>query len=401
MPDITVEIKTSNQQGYKRWKNLLAGSLAHFTHDGFSDTLYIFFPLWQAQFGLTFAEVGFFKTLFSGSLAIFQVPIGYLASRIGEIRLLLIGTTLTCLAIGLFGWATSPLILGLLLVIGGLGESVQHPLSSSIISNAYSEVKDRRKALSTFNVAGDIGKMAFPGIAAFLIVQSDWQTASKVLSVLGLVITVVIFTITRNIQYTAKTAVTKKSTTMLLGWKGYQAFWSLSTIGIIDSATRMGFLTFFPFLLKAKGADIPLIGVALTLVFAGGATGKLICGILATRFGILRSVVVTEIATTLCIWGMLTLPLTSALILAPILGIALNGTSSVLYGSVPELVPEEKRNQAFAIFYTATIGAGAISPSIYGLLSDMVGINTTVSIVALVVLTTLPLTLLLRRKMAL
>jgi len=397
---IAVKVETNTQQGYKRWKNLLAGCLAHLTHDGFSDTLYVFFPLWQVQFGLTFAEVGFFKTLFSGSLAIFQVPSGYLANCIGELRLLLIGTILTCLAFGLIGWATTPLCLGLLLVIGGLGESVQHPLSSSLISNTYPEVKPRRKALSTFNVAGDIGKMTFPAIAAVLISQSNWQTASKVLSLLGLVITVVIFIMTRNIQHATKANSSKKSTTMLLGWKGYQAFWSLSTIGIIDSATRMGFLTFFPFLLTNKGADIPLIGLALTLVFAGGATGKLVCGILATRFGIVLSVIFTETSTAMCIWGMLTLPLTSTLILAPILGIALNGTSSVLYGSVPELVPEEKRNQAFAIFYTATIGAGAISPSIYGLLSDMVGIHTTVSIVALVVLATLPLTLLLRGKMA-
>lgn len=401
LADIAANAEHKIEQGYKHWKSLLAGSLAHLTHDGFSDTLYVFFPLWQAQFGLTFAEVGFFKTLFSGSLAIFQVPSGYLANRIGEIRLLLVGTILTCLAVGLLGWVATPLFLGFLLVLGGLGESVQHPLSSSIISNAYPDVKARRKALSTFNVAGDIGKMSFPAIAALLISQSDWQTASKFLSLLGLVITVVIFIITKDIGHRNKTNITKKSTTMLLGWKGYQAFWSLLTIGFIDSATRMGFLTFFPFLLKSKGADIPLIGFALTLVFAGGATGKLVCGILATRFGILPSVIFTETATAVCIWSMLTLPLTNALILAPILGIALNGTSSVLYGSVPELVPEEKRKHAFAIFYTATIGAGAISPSIYGLMSDMVGINTTVSIVALVVLATLPLTLPLRGKMAL
>lgn len=399
MTDSAVTIKINLQQGYKRWKDLLAGCLAHLINDGFSDALYVFFPLWQAQFGLTFTQVGFFKTLFSGSMAIFQVPSGIFVNRIGEIRLLLIGTTLTCLAVGLFSWATTPLYLGLLLVLGGLGASVQHPLSSSIISHAYPEVKARRKALSTFNVAGDIGKMSFAGIAALLIALFDWPTACQLLSLLGLVMTVVIFTMTRKTQRGNQINVTKQRTTMLLGWKGYQAFWSLSTIGIIDSATRMGFLTFFPFLLKDKGADIPLIGIALTLIFIGGATGKLVCGILATQFGILRSVIVTETATAVCIWGMLTLPLTSALILAPILGIALNGTSSVLYGSIPELVSEEKRQQAFAIFYTATIGAGAISPSIYGLLSDIVGINTTVSIVALVALATLPLTLLLRGKM--
>jgi len=47
---------------------------------------------------------------------------------------------------------------------------------------------------------------------------------------------------------------------------------------------------------------------------------------------------------------MVGLSLESSLLLAPFLGIALNGTSSVLYGSVPELVSEEHRKQAFSIF---------------------------------------------------
>jgi len=56
--------------------------------------------------------------------------------------------------------------------------------------------------------------------------------------------------------------------------------------------------------------------------------------------------------------------------------------------------------QAFAIFYTATIGSGAISPFLYGLASDMVGIKIAVIMIAFVVLLTLPLTLRLRGKFA-
>jgi MFS transporter, FSR family, fosmidomycin resistance protein len=183
-----------------------------------------------------------------------------------------------------------------------------------------------------------------------------------------------------------------------LGWNGYQAFWSLSIIGVIDSATRMGFLTFLPFLLQEKGASVTQIGFTLTLIFAGGAAGKLICGILATRVGILRSVIITESVTAICIAGMLVLSFSNALLLAPFLGVALNGTSSVLYGSVPELVSEKQRKQAFSIFYTMTLGAGAVSPAIYGTISDFAGITTTVIIVAVVLLATIPLTLPLRGK---
>ena len=55
------------------------------------------------------------------------------------------------------------------------------------------------------------------------------------------------------------------------------AFPVLLSIAVIDSATRMAFLTFLPFVLLAKGAGLPAIGLALTLVFAGGAAGKLVC----------------------------------------------------------------------------------------------------------------------------
>jgi MFS transporter, FSR family, fosmidomycin resistance protein len=171
----------------------------------------------------------------------------------------------------------------------------------------------------------------------------------------------------------------------------HTGFALLLTIGIIDSATRMGFLTFLPFLLRAKGAGLPEIGVALTLVFAGGAAGKLVCGFIGARLGVLTTVLITEGATAAGILALLPVPLGAALVLLPIIGVALNGTSSVLYGSVPELVTPERRESAFGVFYTGTIGAGALAPALYGLLSDAIGLTPAMLFVAVVVLLTLPL----------
>jgi predicted MFS family arabinose efflux permease len=76
----------------------------------------------------------------------------------------------------------------------------------------------------------------------------------------------------------------------------------------------------------------------------------------------------------------------------PLIGIALNGTSSVLYGTVPELVAPEKRQRAFSIFYTGGIGAGALSPVLYGLVSDLIDVPVMMTIIAVVALVALPLT---------
>jgi MFS family permease len=51
----------------------------------------------------------------------------------------------------------------------------------------------------------------------------------------------------------------------------------------------------------------------------------------------------------------------------------LNGTSSVLYGTVPELAPPGREARAFALFYTGTIGSGALSPVLYGVVGDFAG----------------------------
>jgi predicted MFS family arabinose efflux permease len=97
---------------------------------------------------------------------------------------------------------------------------------------------------------------------------------------------------------------------------------------------------------------------------------------------------------------LLFVPLDAALILLPAIGIALNGTSSVLYGSVPSLVAPEKRTRAFGIFYTGTIGSGAIAPMLYGFVGDAFGAPAALVVVACVLLLTVPLALLLRPALA-
>jgi FSR family fosmidomycin resistance protein-like MFS transporter len=67
-----------------------------------------------------------------------------------------------------------------------------------------------------------------------------------------------------------------------------------------------------------------------------------------------------------------------------------------LYGSVPELVEPAKRTRMFGIFYTGTIGSGAVAPALYGLIGDAVDVPVALMVVAGMCLLTLPLALVLR-----
>ena len=132
------------------------------------------------------------------------------------------------------------------------------------------------------------------------------------------------------------------------------------------------------------------------MVFAGGAAGKFACGALASRIGILRTVVLTKGSTAIAILLLIVLPLPLGLGLMPVLGMALNGTSSVLYGTVPELAPRDRHARAFGFFYTVTVGADAVAPTFYGLAGDMIGLAGSLVLVAVINLIGLPLLALLR-----
>jgi MFS family permease len=321
-----------------------------------------------------------------------------LAARIGGAAVLAAGTALAGLGYCLAGASSGFAMLVGALAIGGIGASTQHPIASSIVARAYAGPRSL-KALGGYNFAGDIGKMTIPAAVAFMLTLMAWRPTLMIAGLAGFAAAAAIFLLTPRMQAT-DTGSQGKTVATGSPRGGRWAFSALLTIGVLDSATRMGFLTFLPFLLQSKGADLPLIGIALTLVFAGGAAGKLVCAFVGARIGVVATVLLTEILTVAGILLLLPVPLFAAMALLPLIGIALNGTSSVLYGSVPDLVEPEKCDRAFGVFYTGTIGAGAIAPFFFGMAGDMFGVINALIVVALTPFVILPLTLPLRSAFA-
>jgi MFS transporter, FSR family, fosmidomycin resistance protein len=373
---------------------------AHALHDGYTDLIYVMLPIWQKEFGLGYAELGLLRGLFSGTMAAFQIPSGLIAERLGTAPMLALGTALAGTGYCLAGASAGFGLLMVALFIGGLGASVQHPLASSLMARAFSGPRSM-KALGTYNFAGDIGKMTIPAATSLLLVVMSWRPALALLGGLGLLAAVAILVLTP--RYGADAASPPAQRDGLGSAPGARhrfAFPVLLSIGMLDSATRMGFLLFLPFVLTAKGASVPVVGLALTLVFAGGAAGKLVCAFVGARIGAIATVWLTEGLTALGIAALLPLGLEAALLLLPVIGAALNGTSSVLYGSVPDVVRLERRARAFSVFYTGTIGLGALAPVLYGVLGDALGVPTALIGVAAIVLLTLPLSLVLKPALA-
>ena len=382
---------------------LIIAAAIHLLHDGLSSFLYVLFPIWQQEFLLTFAQVGFLRACYSGALALFQIPAGFLAERWGDARVLAAGTALTALGFLALGAVGGVVTLLVVLVVAGVGSGTQHPLGASLVARAY-EGGAQRFALGTFNFAGDLGKMLFPTCAAFAFGWIGWRTATQGVGLLTAASAAAALAglgwLSRTPDPPARAQATPRRSESGWGIRDLCGFQALAGIHAIDDGSRTVFLTFLPFLLLDKGAGMELMGLAFGLLLGGGAAGKFSCGLLAERLGIIRTVILTEAATAGGTLLLLVLPLTPAMVLLPILGVVLNGTSSVLYGTVPDLVAPERRSRTYGLFYTIGIGCGAAFPPGFGLLSDWTNVRVAFAALAGLVALTIPLALVLRASLA-
>jgi MFS family permease len=382
---------------------LIITAAIHLLHDGLSSFLYVLFPIWQQEFALTFAQVGFLRTCYSGALAFFQIPAGLFAERWGDARVLAAGTALTAVGFLILGSVSGVAILVVVLVAAGVGSGTQHPLGAALVSRAY-EGGPQRFALGTFNFSGDLGKMLFPACATVAFAWAGWRATTQGVGLLTAASAAAALLGLGRLaprperQAPGRTGADRAHS----GWgiQDLRGFHILAAIHGIDDGSRTVFLTFLPFLLLGQGAGMELMGLAFGLLLAGGAAGKFFCGLLAERVGVIRTVVLTEGATAAGTLLLLALPVYPALALLPALGVVLNGTSSVLYGTVPELVVPERRSRAYGLFYTIGIGCGAAFPPGFGVLSDWAGVRAAFLALAGVIALTIPLAAMLRAPLA-
>ena len=80
-PSTTPDTAQSKKAEERRALGVASG--AHALHDGYTDIIYVVLPIWQAEFGLSYAAVGLLRTVYTGTMASLQIPATLLAERIG------------------------------------------------------------------------------------------------------------------------------------------------------------------------------------------------------------------------------------------------------------------------------------------------------------------------------
>ena len=360
---------------------LASCSTAHAAHDGLSEALLVLLPLWAQAFGLSLTQTGALKSAFYAAMTAGQIPFGLASERLGERRLLALGTLGTAVGWLLLAEADGFRALLLAVLVAGLGSSVQHPLASSLVSRAH-RGDGARAALGVYNFAGDAGKAVVPALLALGIGIAGWRMSSWSC---GIAMAVVALGVHLSLQrFLSGEKVPESPAAAPPGWgiTHRRDFTLLSAIAIIDASSRSGFLLLAPFLMVEKGLPVEQVGFGVMLIFVGGAAGKFACGFLAERLGTVRTIVITEVATAIGIAAAVAAPMSALWVLLAPIGLALNGTSSALYAAAGELAHEKRQARAFGLFYTVTTAASAAAPIAVGGLGDAMDLTTGAAIVA-------------------
>jgi FSR family fosmidomycin resistance protein-like MFS transporter len=377
---------------------LIASCGAHLVQDGLGALQYVLLPILAQVFGLNYSQVGLLRAVSNSAMTLLEIPAGVLAERFSEMRLLIFG--LLCAGLGYLWVALAAnfylILMGFL--IAGSGAAFQHSLASALISKSFDDA-GRRRALGIYNAFGDVGKLAFTGVFSLAIgVGVAWNLVVTALCVVTLSFALLmLFLLRRQAAVVVADADADAETTSQRtapgagkwGIKHPRRFSWLCLTVFLDTLAQSVFLTFIAFLLLEKGAGDALSSLAVVLALSGGMVGKLVSGYLAVRYGDRNAFRILQLVTISGLMLLAILPALPILILLPLIGIAVQGSTTVTYGALSDFIRRDRQSRGFAIIYTLSSLSAVVGPVTFGGLADLYGVE--LSLVILAVLTTVTL----------
>jgi MFS family permease len=369
---------------------LIACCGAHLIQDGLVALQYVLLPILAQVFGLNYAQVGFLRAVSNVAMTLLEIPAGVLSERFGETRLLVFG--LVCAALGYAGVALAfdfyLIVIGFF--IAGSGAAFQHSLASALIANNFDDA-GRRRSLGLYNAFGDAGKLTFTGIFSLAIgIGLAWSDIVVGLCLLTLVIAIIVLLSIKRGGVSAKTDLgshDQGSSDSRWGIKQPGKFTWLGITVFIDSLVQAVFLTFVAFLLLDNGSSEVLASMAVVLVLGGGMVGKFCSGYLAARYGDLAAFRMLQLLTVVGLVLLTILPVVPILVLLPVIGMAVQGSSTVTYGAVSDFIQRDRQSRGYAVIYTLGSMSAVVGPLMFGVIADLFGLDTT--LIVLAVLTSL------------
>ncbi|HTI49672.1 MAG TPA: MFS transporter [Planctomycetaceae bacterium] len=324
-----------------RYFPILCLALMH----GLVDAVAMFIePLWpelRQTFRLSQAELFLLLSITSVAPNFSQLLFGYVQDRYGSRYLLWLGPAVAAVCLSAIGLASTPVTLGLLLVVGSIGVGSFHP--EGAVSASLALVDERTRGLSLFMVGGTAGLALGPMLSGNLV-KAFGLPALIWLAVPAIGIVVLVQWFQRRVAGKVKSAVpadhVRHAPQVGSRWKLALLLLAVCSLRVVPNT---GLTKALAFTLEARGFEANVIGNMQSLFLVSGSLGMLLVGSWFGRGFERWMMIVSPLASIPPLLGLAAPECPTWLILVLLIpaGVILIGTTPAMVSYAHQLFPRD------------------------------------------------------------
>jgi MFS family permease len=353
--------------------------LAHGTSHFFHMLLPPLFPIFSADFGLSYAELGLLVTLFFAISGVGQALAGFLVDRVGARPVLFVA--LGCFIAAATSAALAQGYAGLLLAaaLAGLGNSPFHPVDFTILNLRVTQSR-LGHAFAVHGVSGNLGWAVAPLVVLGVSgLTGSWRWAMAACALWALAIFALLFWQREAVDDRAADRgsagrVSAAASEPSLAFLRLPSVWLCFTFFFFSTCALTAILSFAgPALQKLYGLSVELASTVVTGYIVFGIAGLLLGGFLAARAARLERIIgacLAGSALLLALVGTGWLPGTIAIGVAALAGVGtgLAGPSRDML--IKRASPAGSTGRVYGTVYSGLDLGFALSAPVFGAVLD-------------------------------
>ncbi|RQD81127.1 MAG: MFS transporter [Methanocalculus sp. MSAO_Arc2] len=351
-------------------RSILGYTTGHIVIDLYSPVIPALIPLLVLYPGIGYFLAGLLVSVFQVTSSLFQPVVGWLSDRSGWSAPIWICILASAVCIGLYGVVQNYYLLLFFAAGAGLSHALFHP---SALMQVHGETthQNRGSLTSIFVTGGNLGFAIGPVIVGILIGLGG-ISALTLIAIPGIIMAAYLYHMSKN---TAKPAVPEKVAASRMPIP-FAPVSLIVTIAALRSWVIMASVAFFPaFLIATMGTSLVFANAMLTLMLLAGVCGQVTGGFLSDRFGRKE---VTILGLFACLPPYILFFQTTGwvmLLLMVVIGYLIWSTFSVTVTMAQEYLPD-RVGLASGLLLGFSLGAGGLGVSVVGIAADYLSLYT-------------------------
>lgn len=347
----------------------LAHASSHFGHL----LLPPLFPVFMAEFGLSFSQLGALMSVFFVVSGIGQASAGFVVDKVGARPMLFAALALFALAALLASTVTGYSGLLMVAALAGLANATFHPVDFTILNQRVSAPR-LGHAFSTHGLTGNLGWAAAPVFFATFTALSNWRTAYVVAALLYVGVLALMWLQRDKLKTQAVVHHEDTPAEHSMAFMKLPVVWWCFAFFLLSTMTLSVVQNYSASILKAMhGISFEAATLTLTAYMLCGALGMFVGGFVAARSRhsdrvVALSMSAAAVLLALCGTGFFGATLTMVVLAATGFAVGIGGPSRDMM--IKKATPKGATGRVYGLVYSGLDTGFAISPLIFGAFMD-------------------------------